>query len=330
MKRMANVTCLRSALLIGVLLAMTAAPGRAAIDPYTPADTNIYVAIDLRQTFDSAFFKENLQQTLQENLEQFSEVASVLKELGLDPWKDIDRVVLAAPAAKDNDRGLIIARGKFDTAKFKARADKLQKAKDDSVTIHTVPLGGGATHELYELVLPGQDLSLFVTLLDGSVLLASPGKDYVVDALKTARTKKKTELKNKELAALLTQLEAKKQALTVAFPGSALAGLEIPGFEDALKGVEAVGGGLTISKELSLDLAISTQSEENTKAIRSMLDRGVKVATAGLALIGEDNKELALLYEVVKSIKVIGKGKVVGLSARITAETLQDLFGKGG
>ena len=50
----------------------------------------------------------------------------------------------------------------------------------------------------------------------------------------------------------------------------------------------------------------------------------------GLALLGEEKKEIALLYEVVKSIKVIGKGKVVGLSAQVTADTLQDLFGKGG
>ncbi|MFQ3593410.1 MAG: hypothetical protein SNJ82_09535, partial [Gemmataceae bacterium] len=198
------------------------------------------------------------------------------------------------------------------------------------VNIHTVPLGGGATHELYEIGIPGQELSLFVTLLNGNVLLASPGKDYVVDALKTARDKKKTELKNKEMAALISQLEAKKQALTVALPGSALAGLEIPGFEDALKGIEAVGGGLTISKELNFDLAVSTKSDEDMKTIRSTLDKGVKIATAGLALIGEDNKELNLLYEVLKSIKVIGKGKVVGISARVTAETLQDLFGKGG
>jgi hypothetical protein len=325
---MAIVSCLRVALLLGVLVGV--APAKAAVDPCTPTDTNIYVAIDLRQAFDSAFFKDNVLETVREVLGQFSDAETVLKDLGLNPFKDIDRVVLASPAAKENDRGLIIARGKFDTAKFKSRADKLKKAKDESVTIHTIPLGGGATHDVYEMALPGQDLSLFVTLLDGSTLLASPGKDYVVDALKTARDKKKSELKNKELAALIARLETSKQALTVAFPGSALAGLEIPGFEGALKGVEAVGGGLTIGKELKLDLAVSSKTEENARELRSLMDRGVKLATAGLALVGEDNKELSLLYEVVKSIKVIGKGKVVGVSARITAETLQDLFGKGG
>ena len=322
------MSCLRFALLVGVLVG--SAPAKAAVDPYTPPDTNIYVAIDLRQAFDSDFFKENVLETVREVLGQFSEAETVLKDLGLNPFKDIDRVVLASPAAKENDRGLIIAHGRFDTAKFKSRADKLKKAKDESVTIHTVPLGGGATHEVYEVALPGQEVGLFVTLLDGKTLLASPGKDYVVDALKTARDKKKSELKNKDLAALISRWEVSKQALTIALPGTALAGLEIPGFEDALKDVEAVGGGLTIGKELKLDLAVSGKTEENARVIRSMMERGVKLATAGLALVGDDNKELGLLYEVVKSIKVIGKGKVVGVSARITAETLQDLFGKGG
>jgi len=81
---------------------------------------------------------------------------------------------------------------------------------------------------------------------------------------------------------------------------------------------------------LRLDLAITGKTEENAQQIRSTLDKGVKLATAGLALLGEDKKEIALLYEVVKSVKVIGKGKVVGVSAHVTADTLQDLFGKGG
>lgn len=322
------MSSLRIALFLGLLA--YAGPSRAAIDPCTPADTAVYVAVDLRQFFDSDFFKDNIQDVAREVLGQLGDTESVLKELGLDPFQHIDRLVLAAPSAKENDRGLIIARGTFDAGKFQARADKLKKQNDESVTVEKVPLGGGVSHPVYQLDIAGPDLPLFVALLDGKTLLVSPGKDYVVDAIKAARALKKPALKNKELAALIERLEISKQAMTLAVPGSALAGLEIPGFDEALGGIEAIGGGLTIGKELKLDLAVSGKSEENAREIRSMLDRGVKIATAGLALIGEDNKELTLAYEVLKSVKVIGKGKVVGVSAQMSAATFQDLFGKGG
>jgi hypothetical protein len=208
----------------------------------------------------------------------------------------------------------------------------MKKDADESVRLHDVPLGGGAKHTVYEIAIPGQETGVFLAVKDAKTVLASPGKDYVVDALKAARGGKKPELKSKEMQALIDRLEVGKQVLTVAMPGSALAGLDdlVPGTADALKGIEAIGGGLTFGRELRLDLAITGKTEENALQIRSTLDKGVKLATAGLALLGEDKKEIALLYEVVKSVKVIGKGKVVGVSARVTADTLQDLFGKGG
>jgi hypothetical protein len=64
--------------------------------------------------------------------------------------------------------------------------------------------------------------------------------------------------------------------------------------------------------------------------IRSKLDKGVKLATAALALLGEEKEELSLLFELVKSIKTIGKGKAVGVSARCDRRDAAGSVRKGG
>lgn len=312
--------------------ALSVVPAWAALDPHTPSDTQIYVAIDVRTAFDSEFFKDNVLGPARDLLKQIEGADKVLEELGLDPFKDIDRLVIATPTTKDNDRGLLVAYGRFDPAKFGKRVDRLKRDSDESIKLHEIPLGAGAKHTVYEVAIPGTEMAVFVALKDGKTLLVSPGKDYIVDALKATRAGTKPSLKNKDLEALIARLEVSKRVLTVAMPGSALVGVDdlIPGAAEALKGIEAIGGGLTIGKEVEFDLAISTTTDENAQQIRSTLEKGTKLATAGLALLGEDRKDLTLLFEVVKSIKVIGKGKVVGVSARVTADTLQDLFGKGG
>ncbi|MGL4550048.1 MAG: hypothetical protein ACRC33_02575, partial [Gemmataceae bacterium] len=258
------MTASRLALLLAALaLGPTAA--RAAIDPHAPADTQLYVAIDLRQTFDSEFFKENLLEPARDLIKQVEGANEVLRELGLDPFKDIDRLVISSPGAKEQDRGLLVAYGRFDADKFKKRVERLKKDADEGVKLHDVPLGAGAKHTVYEVAVPGTEVAAYVALKDGKTLLLSPGKDYVVDALKAGRDGKKPELKSKELQALIERLEVGKQALTVALPGGALAGADdvVPGAAAALKGIEAVGGGLTFARELRLDLAITAATEEN-------------------------------------------------------------------
>ena len=45
-------------------------------------------------------------------------------------------------------------------------------------------------------------------------------------------------------------------------------------------------------------------------------------------MLGDENKGLNLLVEVMKTVKVGGKAKVVSVSARLTADVLEDFFKK--
>src|SRR5262249_40501017 len=149
----------------------------ADIDPYLPEDTEFVVNVNVRQIIDSPLFKKNALEAAQEALRGNDQVQDILKELGFDPFKDLDRVLAASPGGTEEDRGLIIVHGKFDVAKFQAKAEKVAKEDAEHLKIHKI-LGG--KHLLYEVTTPELDSPLFVVLANRDTILASPGKDYVV------------------------------------------------------------------------------------------------------------------------------------------------------
>jgi hypothetical protein len=326
----------RLAAVLALVLALPAGVRAADVDAFLPADTESYLSVNVRQLLDSAFVKKAALGAMRDALKESQEASDVLKELGFDPFKDLDRLTIAGPSSAENDRGLIIAHGKFDVKKFEARAADAAQNDGDVLKIHKVPLGGGAMHEVYEVIIPGQDNSLFVALAGGKTLLASPGKDYVVDALKQARLKKKPALKSKAFQALLEKMDD-SQTVSLAVPGKKLIGaggksdLLPKGARDALAKIEAVGGGLTVgTQDIKLELSISSNDETSAQTVRQTIDKAIKLGLVGLALLGDEQKEINLLLEVLKTIKVTGKAKVVTLSAALTADVLDDFFKKDG
>ena len=317
--------------LFAVALTPFAGTLRAAdIDPLVPPDTESYLAINVKSAIGSPLFEQQLLGPLKDALGEVPELKAIAGDLGFDPLKDIHRVLIAMAGGNDTDRGLLIAHGTFDVAKFEKKAKDAAKDNADAFKIHKVKRGA-ATSTVWEVIVPGQDNSTFIALVSDKILVASPGKDYVVDALEQHRSKKKATLKNKEFQALVENLDA-RQTVSFAVLGKSLAaalGDALPaGFTDSLKKIDAIGGGLTISNEVKLDVLVASKDATSAESVRTTLDKGVKLGMIGLALLTEGRKELEVLLEVVKTVKVGGKGKVVALSARLTADVLKDFFEK--
>ena len=303
----------------------------ADIDPLVPPDTQRYLSINVKSALSAPLFEKQLLGPVKDLLGETPEVKEILDELGFDPLKDLHRVIFAMPGGTDTDRGLTIAHGTFDVAKFEKRAKDAAENNDDVFKVHKVKLGAEATATVWEVIVPGQDTSIFVALVSNKIMVASPGKDYVIDALKQHRAKKKATLKNKDFQALVENLDV-KQTISIAVLGKSLAtaaGDLLPaGFADSLGKIEAIGGGLTITNEVKLDILVTSKDATSAESIRTMLDKGVKLGMVGLALLTDDRKDLEVLLEVVKTIKISGKGKVVSVSAKLTADMLKDFFEK--
>src|SRR5438105_4660189 len=109
------MTFRRSVWLCGLAAALAAAPARAGeVDKYLPEDTEVLVSVNVRQIVDSDLFKKYALEQARAALKDQEDVQDVLKELGLDPFKDLDRVLVAKPSGGEQDRGLVIAYGRFD------------------------------------------------------------------------------------------------------------------------------------------------------------------------------------------------------------------------
>jgi hypothetical protein len=304
----------------------------AELDPFLPADTENVLMVNLRQIFDSPLVKKYALGPAQDALSGLADVNDVLKDLGFDPFKDLDRILFATPGGKEKDRGLIIVHGKFDLAKFKARGEDAAKDNADILKIHKVPLGGGAQHIVYEVIPPGEDMSLFVALPDKNTLLISGGKDYVVDALKNTRAKKKAVLKNKDVQALLEKMDLKQSIAVVGLGKSLTKGGALDdapaAVKDALEKIEAIAGGITIDKGVKLEMVVAATTAKDARSLKESADKSLKVALAALAVISGDNKGLAALLEVAKTIKVSNKGKVLTIKAEVSGEVIEEALKK--
>src|SRR5207237_221418 len=146
---------------------------------FLPADTEVYSIVNIRQILNSALIKKVGVDTIRKLLEQQQEVSDVLKDLGLDPLKDVDKIVSASPSTGEQDKGLIIIHGRFDVEKFRARAAK--EAKDNKEVLKPFKLAG---QECYEVVISDANLSVFVGFAGKTTIVIAMSKDYLGDALK--------------------------------------------------------------------------------------------------------------------------------------------------
>jgi hypothetical protein len=316
-----------------VMAVLLSAPlGRAAeVDPYLPEDSEVVLNVNVRQILDSELVKKNLLALAQEALRGQDQVQDILKDLGFDPFKDLDRVVVASPGGTEKDRGLAIVHGRFDVAKFKAKAEQVAKDDAEHLKIHKI-LGG--KHLLYEVNAPELDDPLFVAVAGPDTILASPGKDYVVDALKKSKDLSKGKLlKDKKFQALLEKIDT-RQSLSLAV-------VKNPDIQKALgkasgdvkamiEKIQALGGGLTISDEIKLELVLTTENKDDAKELGASTSAGLKLILGLLSAFtsNESSPEAEFLLELIKSLRVVSKGESVVIKGRISSDLIEDTLKK--
>lgn len=318
-----------SIVLAAVLLA--AAPARAAdLDRFLPEDSEMLVNLNVRQILDADLIKKHLLALAQEALRGNDQVQDVLKDLGFDLFKDLDRILAASPGGNDKDRGLLIAHGRFDVAKFKAKAESVANDNSDVLKVHKVLNG---KHLIYEVNHPDLDAPFFVALAGKDTLLASPGKDYVVEALKKIGKKTKPTMKNKDFQALLEKVDDRQSVSIAAVKDPAIKDA-ISQLPESVKGliekIQAIAGGLTISDEIKLEFVATTKDAKEAKDLHESIDAGLKVALIALSALTNQNTEpgLNLLLEFVKGLRVNSKEKAVVLKGRISSDLIEDTLKK--
>ncbi len=313
---------------------LLAAPARAATaDKLLPNDTEVIISLNFKQILTAPLTKKLPLDKAKEALKEQGEVQDVLKDLAFDPFTDLDSITIAGPGGNEQDRGLVIVHGKFDVAKFQAKAKEVAKDMPDTLKIHEVK---GSEVSLYEVnaPLPGQPGGggpMYVALLGKDTLVASQGKDYVLDAVEKAAGKKKTALKSKDVEALIGRIPA-DQSIWLALPGSALSKSPLAASnDDAKQIIDAItdaSASVAITKDVKAQLSITAKSADDAKMLSSKIKDGLNTAL-GLALgLTQGQPELEPLLDAVKKIKPTVKDKVVTVEVELAGGDIEKAVNK--
>src|SRR5262249_7415945 len=193
-----RVICVICGFLI-IALAIGGAARGAEPDKLLPNDSEYVVNLDFRLLLNSALVKKYGLPKIQELLKSDQEFQEIFKSLGLDPLADIRSLTLASTNTSDPAKALFILHGKFDPAKFHAKAlDVIQTYGE----VLKVLMADKAQY--YELNFPGH--SFYVAVVDSSTIIISPGKDGLLEALDKASGKKISEVKN-DLLTLIQRVD---------------------------------------------------------------------------------------------------------------------------
>jgi len=307
-----------------VLLSGSARAGE--VDRYLPADTEVYSVVNLRQILSSALVKRVGPDNIRAALNQQPEVAEVLKDLGLDPLKDVDKIISTGPSSGEEDKGLVIVHGRFDIDKFRARAKK--ESKDNKDVLKPVKIAG---QECYEVVIRDADLSLFVGFASDKTILVAMSKDYLGDGLKVKATDKAV-LKNKAFQEMLEKLDD-KQSMAMVMNADVLtkgkAGELLGAAKDQLMKIKTISGGLTLTDGIRFELAGGTKSAEDAKEIKDQLNTYINLGKAGIAFAAMNEPRLQPVVDFIASIRTEVKDKTtVTIKAQITGEDLNKVLPK--
>jgi hypothetical protein len=191
------------------VLCLAAVYRSADLDKYLPDRTSFVAVVNVKQIREWPPFEKQIQEQVVQALQ--TELAQkILKGTGLNPLKDVDRLVLAdaSPPAEGEEPvsgqvgpTFLLIQGKFDPDKLQAKMDRAEKDWPGIATVRKV--GQTTAVQFDSNVGP-----ILVLVLDKETVLATTDEAQAVEALEKAAGKRKTELKYKRIGELLAKADA--------------------------------------------------------------------------------------------------------------------------
>ncbi len=313
-KRVLTAVVLSLAVALPAIAADAPAP---AFEKYMPDAADGVITINVRQLLDSELIKKaGLDKALAGDDAQKS-----VKALGIDPLKDIERVIITGDKEKPDDV-FVIVQGKFDPAKLAAAADDaVKEKKGEHLKIHKSEHG-----KIYEvsnldevITLPPQaagavggalkNRSIFATIPDKGHVVFTGSKEAAEGVLVKGAGKKATKLSSKELPGLLAKMNL-KQSVAVALPSP----------DDKVKNIT---GGITVTSDVKTRFTVAASNADAAKQIDDLIGEQLKMVQDIAGLVVLQQKELAPVLDILNSFKHEAKDSDVGINSDIKGETLE-------
>jgi hypothetical protein len=311
------------------------APARAAeIDTLLPSETESVIFVNVKQILASDIVKKYALGQLKQMIESNDDAQKMLKDLGIDPMKDIDRVT-AGTWGKDKDDMNVVAivRGKFDLTKLMAAAEKEAKTNGDKLAVIVE-----GKYKLIKFTNERSPKPFYASAADDATIVAGTDKKFVINALAAAAEKTKPSVK-KELAQLLLKMDEKASMYTcgtvdgtkVELPPN----MNIPGVDGAklakqLEKMTNLSFTVRITDEFIMDGTVGMKDGDAADDFGDTLNQLIGTVKGFLPLVSmQQPKFKPLADEVGKSLKSKVKDKEVTLMLKISADSIDKAAGGG-
>jgi hypothetical protein len=295
-----------------------AAPEKLNLEKWLAPDADVVMAINVRQMLDSPAVKNGGLPALKDALKQNEEATTLLKEVGVDPFKDIDSVLISGKAkGKNIDKARVVVRGRFDLEKFHGAAEKYAKKDSDAIKVSKV-----GDVRLYELA--GDGKKSFAAFQNKNTLVLTLTKEDTLDLVKNGGKKAVPMSKQlKAATAKVTGKESMAMALVVNDEMKDLLG-KVPQTAEVAPKLQTVNATLTLTDAATLAIRINTSDAASAKKA-GMLLRQFKAVAALFVMSSEDLPPVA--GDLLEAIKISAERDSVIVDLKVTKEMI-DKAGK--
>ena len=318
-----------------LLAANLAGPSRAAeVDNLLPKETEFVIQMNVKQMLESDIIKKYALAQMKQTLEG-KDAQKTLKDLGLDPMKDIDQLTVGAWGKdKDDMNGLMVVRGTFDAKKIMEAARTAAKDMADKVSI--VKEG-----ELELIKFTGDNGKPgYIAVLEGKPILAGSDKKLVAAAVATEEKAKP--MLSKELAALVMKQDAKASLFFCGVTEGKVG--DIPGDFGQLKALgvdgEKIKAGLgkmnnmalavNLGKEVNVAIRLGMKDNDSADDFGAEVTKLVTAAKTFLPIVGGNQPMFkGLIDDVSKTLESVSKEKDVVITVKVSAEAIGKAAGGG-
>jgi hypothetical protein len=304
--------------LLGLTLAvlcvsgLVAAPEGAKAPADVPSDAEMVAVINIRGMLDSPLIKKYGLEELKQALKQNSQVQALLTTAGIDPFKDLDSITVAASSpSPDNPKVFIVAKGNFDPAKIATAVEGINKQKPDSVKVSKED---GV--QLFEIKTDNKPV---FAAFSGKNLIATLDKDYTLQSAKGAA---KTGGMSKALQGAVSNLTGKEtlwmaMVITEEMKKGMAANPQMAAIAPKLQNVT---GSMDITNAINFVLSVQTTEAKAAKQLQMQINQ-VKPL---LAVFAQGNEEAGpIIGELLENLKITADNTNLKISLKITEETLE-------
>jgi hypothetical protein len=313
----------RFALAAALAVALAPSARAAEVDKLLPADAEYVVHFNLKQILDSDIVKKYALDQLKQAL-QGNDAQAMLKELGLDPLKDIEKVTIGASGTDQNDaKALILIRGNFDPDKLFKAAEVQAKKDGDKFTM--IKDGKDVMFKIQ----PDNGNPMYGTVLDKKTVAVATDKKIITTASAAAAADKAAAV-SKELSSLISRMDDKASMWVAAITKDKLNKLPVPkggaNIQDHLGKMDSVTVVLRVTGDVSLDVGLGMATEAAADEMGKTVEEGLTTIKGLMPILIMNDAKMQPLADVAKTLKSEVKSKTVSITAKMPGAVIGELM----